>query len=90
MDFHLSDLNETCLGSNLGFYKNWLFITIYGLETYMYSQLSFPIEFVGEILCELIILNIKFMVTAKSFQINQSDHYLETNSQSEDDFDESI
>ena len=90
MDFHLSDLNETCLGSNLGFYNNWLFITIYGLETYMYSQLSFPIEFVGEILCELIILNIKFMVTAKNFQIDQSDHCLVTNSQSTDELKESI
>ena len=36
------------------------------------------------------ILNIKFMMAEKSFQIDQSDHWLETNSQSKDDSMESI
>ena len=67
----MSDLIETRLGSNLRFHTNRLFITIYGLETYLNPQFSFPIEFVGDILCELMILNIKFMMAAKSFQINQ-------------------
>ena len=85
-ELNKSYLNETCLGSNFSFYRNWHFTTIYALETYLYSQLSFPIEFIRDIFCELMILNVKFMMTAKSFQIDQSDHFLEPNSQSKDDF----
>ena len=86
----MSDLNETRLGSNLCFHKNRLFIIIYTLETYLYPQFSFPIEIVRDIFCELMILNIKFMMAAKSFQINQSDHCLEPSGQSKEDSKESI